>query len=44
MKKAIVFGGAGFVGSRLCPILEKQYDLTIVDTFWFLEDKNQYIE
>ena len=44
MKKAIVFGGAGFVGSRLCPILEKQYDLTIVDTFWFWEDKNQYIE
>ena len=44
MKKAIVFGGAGFVGSRLCPILEKQYDLTIVDTFWFWEDKEQYIE
>lgn len=44
MKKAIVFGGAGFVGSRLCPILEKQYDLTIVDTFWFWEDKKQYIE
>ena len=34
-KKVVVFGGGGFVGSRLCPALQDKYDLTIVDTFWF---------
>ena len=43
-KKVIVFGGAGFVGSRLCPILQEQYDLTIVDTFWFWDSVEEYRE
>ena len=43
-KKVVVFGGAGFVGSRLCPILQEQYDLTIVDTFWFWDSVEEYRE
>ena len=42
MKKIIVFGGAGFVGSQLCPILELNYDLTIVDMFWFWDSIQEY--
>ena len=44
MKKVIVFGGAGFVGSRLCPLLQKKYDLTVVDTFWFWDSPEEYAE
>ncbi len=44
MKKVVVFGGGGFVGSRLCPLLQQKYDLTVVDTFWFWEDVKQYKE
>ena len=40
--KVVVFGGGGFVGSRLCPMLEKQYELTVVDTFWFWDSVEQY--
>tara|TARA_Y100000590_G_scaffold444639_1_gene575650 strand:- start:1098 stop:2075 length:978 start_codon:yes stop_codon:yes gene_type:complete len=44
MKKIVVFGGAGFVGSRLCPLLQQKYDVTVVDTFWFWDDVEQYKE
>lgn len=44
MKKVIVFGGAGFVGSRLCPLLHKKYDLTVVDSFWFWDSPELYAE
>lgn len=43
-KKVVVFGGGGFVGSRLCPVLQDKYDLTIVDTFWFWDSVEEYKE
>jgi nucleoside-diphosphate-sugar epimerase len=44
MKKVVVFGGGGFVGSRLCPMLQEEFNLTIVDTFWFWDDVKEYKE
>ena len=44
MKKVVVFGGAGFVGSRLSPFLQGKYDVTVVDTFWFWDSVEQYKE
>jgi nucleoside-diphosphate-sugar epimerase len=39
MKKILITGGAGYVGTELCNYLaKKNYDITAVDTFWF-EDK-----
>ena len=43
-EKVVVFGGAGFVGSRLCPMLQQKYDLTVVDTFWFWDSVQEYRE
>lgn len=42
--KIVVFGGAGFVGSRLCPLLQDQYDVTVYDTFWFWDHSGEYRE
>ena len=34
--KLLVAGGAGYVGSVLIPkLLERQYDVDVVDLFWF---------
>jgi len=44
MKKVIVFGGAGFVGSRLSSFLQSNYDVTVVDSFWFWDSVEQYKE
>lgn len=35
MKKILVAGGAGYVGSRFCNELADDYDITVVDLFWF---------
>lgn len=35
-KKILIIGGAGYIGTVLCNYLvNKQYDITCVDTFWF---------
>ena len=36
MKKIMIVGGAGYVGSKLVPVLlERGYTITVVDLFWF---------
>ena len=35
MKKILVAGGAGYIGSRFCNELTTDYDITVVDLFWF---------
>lgn len=36
MKKLLLVGGAGYIGTRLSNYLsEKNYDITVVDNFWF---------
>lgn len=35
MKKILVAGGAGYIGSRFCNELANDYDITVVDLFWF---------
>lgn len=39
-----VVGGAGYVGSVLCPMLDKSKDvnLKVIDTFWFWKNKKEY--
>ena len=44
MKKVVVFGGAGFVGSRLSKFLQQKYEVTVVDSFWFWDSVDQYKE
>tara|TARA_Y100001963_G_scaffold131030_1_gene187897 strand:+ start:483 stop:1487 length:1005 start_codon:yes stop_codon:yes gene_type:complete len=34
-KKILVAGGAGFIGTRLCNTLIDDYDITVLDYFWF---------
>lgn len=36
MSKVLIIGGAGYVGSVLCPFLvSHHYDVTVLDTFWY---------
>ena len=35
MKKILVAGGAGYIGSRFCNELSNDYDITVIDLFWF---------
>jgi len=43
MKKIIVTGAAGYVGSILCPmLLQRGYDVTVLDTFWFWDSVEEY--
>lgn len=44
MKNIVVAGGAGYVGSVLCPKLIEKYNLTILDTFWFWDSENHFLE
>ena len=42
MKSILITGGAGFVGSLLCPqLIENGYNVTIYDTCWFGEPQKQ---
>jgi len=45
--KVTVVGGAGYVGSVLCPMLaedERIKEVRVIDTFWFWDDVNDYQE
>lgn len=45
--KITVIGGAGYVGSVLCPILckdERVTEVKVVDTFWFWDSPSSYKE
>ena len=33
--KYLITGGAGFIGTRLCNTLIEDYDITVLDYFWF---------
>jgi len=35
MKKILITGGAGYLGSKLCKFLEKNYKIDVIDDLWF---------
>jgi nucleoside-diphosphate-sugar epimerase len=35
MKKILIAGGAGYIGTRFCNTYCNMYDITVVDLFWF---------
>jgi nucleoside-diphosphate-sugar epimerase len=35
MKKLLITGGAGYIGTRMCNELCNEYDITVCDLFWF---------
>jgi len=43
MKNILVAGGAGYVGTRLCNELCNNYNITVVDYFWFGDHLNDKI-
>lgn len=44
MKKIIIIGGAGYVGTELCNYLvKKNYNIVCLDTFWFTTKLNKKI-
>ena len=44
MKKLLITGGAGYIGTRLCNQLIKKYDITVCDLFWFGDKLNPKIK
>jgi nucleoside-diphosphate-sugar epimerase len=43
MKKILVAGGAGYVGTRFCNEYCDIYDITVVDLFWFGDNLNNKV-
>lgn len=43
MKKLLLVGGAGYIGTRLSNYLSGNYDVTVVDNFWFGDFLNEKI-
>ena len=35
MKKVLIVGGAGYIGSRLVKTIANTYEVVVVDRFWF---------
>jgi nucleoside-diphosphate-sugar epimerase len=35
MKKILIAGGAGYIGTRFCEQYDRHYDITVLDPFWF---------
>ena len=36
MKKVLIVGGGGYVGTRLVmELIDRDYDTTVIDLFWF---------
>ena len=35
MKKILIAGGAGYIGTRFCEEYDDKYDITVLDPFWF---------
>jgi len=45
MKKILIIGGAGYVGSELCNfLLKRKYKVTCLDNFWFKSKLNKNIK
>ena len=41
----LIIGGAGYVGTNLCNYLgQKNFNITCLDTFWFVNFLNKYIK
>ena len=43
MKKILIAGGAGFIGTRLSNKISSKYDVTVMDHFWFGDMLNDNI-
>jgi nucleoside-diphosphate-sugar epimerase len=44
MKKILIAGGAGYVGSVLCPALVRRgYSIRVFDTFWFWDSPEEFL-
>jgi len=44
MKKLLITGGAGYIGTRMCNELCNEYDITVCDLFWFGDNLNSKVK